>query len=249
MWRALYWVLPLLFRSKKIWPILAVAVGSFLYFNNGSLSIPGLSTATGGGTSGFSFPDLSLDQYWKEPRDLLVDRVEDARDAQQESIEEFKTALEKFKEVTDFQGGELEEKYNTLNAAYEDSEDAAANIDKRISKVESAANRLLTEWREELNQYHDASLRTRAEAQFDATRSKAMQLIQAMRSAQAKSKPVLSAFKDQVLYIKHNLNMKAIASLDKEAAVIEQDVTRLVAEMEASIEDANAFIKTLLEST
>jgi len=246
MWKALILVLPVLLRSKKTWPIVAIAVAAMVYFNNGSFRIPGLSSSTDVRSGGFSFPDLSLDQYWKEPRDLLVDRVEAARDAQQQSIEEFKSALEKFKEVTNFKGGELEEKYETLNAAYERSEAAAATINSRITKVEKAANNLLTEWRDELDQYHDASLRRRAEAQFDATRDKAAQLIQAMRRAEDKSKPVLSAFKDQVLYLKHNLNMKAIASLDQQAAVIEQDVTNLVAEMEASINEANAFIENLL---
>jgi hypothetical protein len=54
--------------------------------------------------------------------------------------------------------------------------------------------------------------------------------------------PVLSVFKDRVLYLKHNLNTRAIASLGTETADLESDVTRLIAEMEQSIAAANAFI-------
>jgi len=247
--RVLLALAPMLLRKKRSW-IAILLLGGFYVWQGGGLSALGIPGLGGGGSltgGGLSMPDMSISRLWKEPRDLLVDRVEDARDTQTETVEEFKTALEKFKEVTNFQGGDLEKKYNTLNAAFEDSEKAAAKIDDRIDKVTSAANTLLTEWKEELNQYHDASLRSRAERQFDDTRRRADQLIAAMRNAQTRTEPVLAAFRDQVLYIKHNLNMQAIASLDEEAENIESDVSQLIKEMETSIAEANAFIDQLLK--
>jgi hypothetical protein len=57
--------------------------------------------------------------------------------------------------------------------------------------------------------------------------------------------PVLAAFKDQVLFLKHNLNAQAIASLGSTATQIEGDVARLIKEMEASIGEADDFIKQM----
>ena len=57
--------------------------------------------------------------------------------------------------------------------------------------------------------------------------------------------PVLSAFHDQVLFLKHNLNAKAIASLQTELASIDAEVNTLIKEMEASIKEANAFISAM----
>lgn len=187
----------------------------------------------------------SIDTFYQEPRDILISRVEAASDAQQETAEEFKSALEKFKEVVNFDGGDLEKKFNTLNAAYERSEEAANNITKRVDRVVRASNNLLSEWRDELAQYHDAAIKQRAEAQFDETRVKAEKLIAAMRKAEAKTKPVLGAFKDQVLFVKHNLNTQAISALQQESSIIEQDVSALIVEMEASIAEAEAFIQTI----
>lgn len=187
----------------------------------------------------------SIDTFYQEPRDILINRVEAASKAQQETAEEFRSALEKFKEVVNFSGGDLEKKFNTLNAAYERSESAANNITKRVDRVVKASNNLLSEWRDELNEYHDASIKRRAEAQFDQTRIKAENLIAAMRKAEAKTEPVLGAFKDQVLFVKHNLNMQAISALQQESAVIEQDVSALIQEMEASIAEAAEFIKSI----
>lgn len=242
MYRLLFAILPMFFKGKRLWLLIALGAGFTFFSNRGGFSIPEL------GGMKLEMPDVNVASLWKEPRDILVDRVEDARDAQEETVEEFKTALEKFKEVTNFSGGDLENQYNTLNKAFESSESSAEDIGKRIDKVTSAANTLLEEWKVELDAYHDASLRQRAQVQFDETRNRADQLISAMRTAESRTKPVLDAFRDQVLYLKHNLNMQAIASLDEETEIIESDVDALVREMEVSISEANAFIDTLLAS-
>ncbi len=186
-----------------------------------------------------------IESLWAEPREVLVDRVEEARDVQQETIEQFQTAMQKFKAVTGFQGGKLEEQYEVLNAAYERSEAAAKGIGEHIDQVTNAANALLEEWRGELKDYHDPKLRRLAEQQFDATRAQAGKMIAAMRRVEARSKPVLDLFRDQVLYLKHNLNAMAINSLDKERVKVEDDVNKLIAEMRAAIAEANQFIDTL----
>ena len=225
-------LLPLLMK-KRSW--LLIAVVAWLGFGGSGASLPSLD----------SFTDFSIDRLWKEPRDLLVDRVEDARDAQQQTIEEFQTAMEKFKAVTGFQGGELEAQYETLNTAYERSADRAAEIGDRVDKVTAAANALLDEWRVELKDYHDARMRRMAEIQFDQTRLQAERLIASMRAVEARTGPVLAVFRDQVLYLKHNLNARAISSLDQQRVRIEGDVKVLIAEMQAAIKEADAFIRAL----
>ncbi len=189
-----------------------------------------------------------IESLWAEPREVLVDRVEDARDAQQETIQEFQTAMEQFKAVTGFEGGELEKQYEVLNAAYERSLAAYQRIDDRVDAVVHAANALLDEWRSELKDYHDPKLRRLAERQFDETRHQAEQVIAALRRVEQRGKPVLDLFRDQVLYLKHNLNAMAIDSLDKERIKVEADVNQLIGEMRAAIAEANRFIATLSKS-
>ena len=225
-------LLPILMK-KRSW--LAIAVVAWLVFSGSGFSLP----------SGGLLPDLSIERLWTEPRDLLVDRVEDARDAQQATIEEFQTAMQKFKAVTGFDGGELEAQYERLNSAYERSAERAAEIGGRIDKVTKAANTLLDEWRDELKDYHDDKLRRVAERQFDETRARAEKLIAAMRTVEQRTEPVLALFRDQVLYLKHNLNARAISALDSERERIQQDVDGLIADMQAAIDEANDFIEAL----
>jgi len=178
-------------------------------------------------------------------RDIMVDRVQDARDAQEEAKEQFESALEKFSSVLGFKGGDLEEKYEQLKKEYEESATKADAVRSRIAAVENVAEDLFTEWQEELNQYTSNSLKRSSARKLRETKKKYAQLIGAMKRAERKIDPVLSAFQDQVLYLKHNLNAQAIASLQSELASIETDVARLIKEMEASIKEADSFISTM----
>lgn len=189
----------------------------------------------------------SIDWLWKEPRDVLVDRVEDARDSQHEAAEEFQDALTQFKSVVNMPETELERQYKQLNKAYERSAEAAGEISTRIDRVVKASNRLLEEWRGELTDYNDPQLKRLAEAQFDQTRENAQRLIASMRQTESSMQPVLDMFRDQVLYLKHNLNLSAITALENEAVNIEQEVDTLIAEMNRSIAEADAFISAMLE--
>ena len=70
----------------------------------------------------------TMEKLGYHKRDLLVRDVEKARDAQQEAKEQFKSALDRFTKTLDIQGGELQEKYEALNAEYERSEAKAKSV-------------------------------------------------------------------------------------------------------------------------
>jgi chromosome segregation ATPase len=187
----------------------------------------------------------TLETFGVHKRDVLVDRVEDARDDQEEAKEDFRSALEKFAEVVNVQGGDLETKYKQLNAEYERCQSGAQRVSNRIESVEDVAEALFEEWEAELAQYTSSDLRAASERQLDDTRDRYRQLIGAMKRAESKMQPVLAAFHDRVLFLKHNLNAQAIASLQGEVVSLEQDVAQLISDMEASIAEANAFIDSM----
>jgi predicted nucleic acid-binding Zn-ribbon protein len=189
----------------------------------------------------------TMEKFGVHKRDIMVDRVEDARDSQEEAKEQFQSALEEFSSVLGFKGGDLEDKYNKLKAEYDKSEAKANAVRDRIDAVEDVSEALFDEWEDELGQYSSASLRRDSERKLSETRRQYKQLIRAMHNAEKKIAPVLTALNDQVLYLKHNLNAKAIASLQSELVNVESDIAVLVREMEKSITEANSFIKTMLE--
>ena len=104
---------------------------------------------------------------------------------------------------------------------------------------------LFQEWEAELGQYSNANLRRTSEQKLNQTRKQYGQLIKAMKRAEAKMNPVMAAFKDQVLFLKHNLNAQAIASLKNELVSVENNISALIKEMEASIKEADSFLTAM----
>ncbi len=187
----------------------------------------------------------AMEKLGVEKRDILVDRVEAARDSQEAAKAQFVSALEEFASVVNVDGGELEDRYRRLSDVLEESERRAAAVKARIEAVERVSDALFTEWEGELDQYTSNTQRRTAERQLRATRRSYASMIASMWRAEGKIAPVLNAFRDQVLFLKHNLNARAIASLRAELSGIEADTAILIREMEAAITESNAFIEKL----
>lgn len=187
----------------------------------------------------------TMEKFGVHKRDILIDRIEEAQEAQEEGQQQFRSALEQFQAVVAFDGGELESLYNKLNSEYEDSVDAADTIRERIDAVDSVAQALFEEWRRELGEYTNQSLRRDSESKLKATERRYKTLISAMRRAERSLEPVLANLRDNTLYLKHNLNARAIASLKGELGTINRSVSSLLKDMEAAISESERFINTL----
>lgn len=187
----------------------------------------------------------SLEKIGVERRELLVRRVDKARDAQVDAKQEFADALEELKALVGFDGGDLEKAYRKASAAYEDAAAAAAEVHDRITKVERVASSLFREWEAEIAEYKDPAYARESRAKLAETRRRTDAVIAAMQRANAHMDPVLSTLRDQVLFLKHNLNARALGSLDSTAAKLDADVTELVAAMQLSITEAESFIAAM----
>lgn len=190
----------------------------------------------------------AMEKFGIAKRQILVDRVEETQKAETKAKEQFASALEHFLAVTKVDVGDLQAKYNELNGELTRSEARAKDVRDRIAAVEDVAEALFREWKQELGQYSSASLRSESQRELDATRRRYDTLMRLMRRAADRMDPVLATFRDQVLFLKHNLNARALASLDTTNRTLDADVSKLIADMEASIREAESFIKNLSDT-
>jgi hypothetical protein len=184
----------------------------------------------------------TMEKFGYHKRDLLVERVQEAMSAQEDAKQEFQTAYERFASVVHVPPSELRDTYESLDAAFGTAEGEAARVSERIDAVESVSEALFDEWADEIEQIGDSRLRAASARQRSASQREYDELIRAMRRAESRMAPVLDTFRDYVLYLKHNLNAQAIASLRGELSGIETDVSGLIREMEASIALARDFV-------
>lgn len=187
----------------------------------------------------------AMEKVGYHKREIMVDRVEDAKQAQQEAQQEFTSALEALSALTNFKGGELEDVYNSVNDQYEESEKAAQDVRDRIAAIEDVSEALFDEWQEELNLYTSAKLRQSSEQKLKQTQASYHTMLKAMQRAEQKMTPVLNTLRDNTLYLKHNLNASAIGSLRGEFSSLEKEIQYAIKQMNAAIAESNNFLQQL----
>lgn len=183
----------------------------------------------------------------QEKRDLLRSNVSAVREEQDEAADQFESALDRLRELTAVDAGELEDVYDDLSADYEDAQGRADGVEERIEKIDSIANDLFAEWEGEIGEISNADMRTKSRRKLDETRRNYARLESSLLKSEASMEPVLTQLKDNVLFLKHNLNAAAIGGLTAEVADIEADIDSLIADMRASIAEADRFLQTLPE--
>jgi len=187
----------------------------------------------------------ALEKVGIHKRDVLVDRIEETSDTQKEAKEQFKSAYDELASLVTVKDGGLEKRYKRMAKAVEKSEDKAEELDERIESVDEVAQALFKEWKQELSQYRSATLRRTSEQNLQTTKNRYAKIYQKMQTSQKRVDPVLKILQDNTLYLKHNLNARAITSISSEVLTIEQDVAALIAQMEASINESQSFIQSM----
>jgi hypothetical protein len=187
----------------------------------------------------------TMEKFGVHKRDILKDNVQEARDEQKKAAEQFKDALTRLRELYRFEGGDLEKMYDRLKSDYDRSQTRATAVKERIGKVETVASDLFAEWDREIRTIENSKLAAQSREKLRSTREKYDVLHRAMKRAEESMTPVLAQFNDQVLYLKHNLNAQAIGALKGETLDIEKEIQQLIQDMNASIQQADVFIKGL----
>jgi predicted nucleic acid-binding Zn-ribbon protein len=180
-----------------------------------------------------------------EKRDLFKKKIKNTKDDQASAAESFQSALDKLQAIYKFDGGDLEKQYRSLDASYNTAKIKAATVHSSVIEVETVAKDLFTEWDGEIKQMGSADLQARSRKTLAETQVKYQEFHTSLKKSEAKMDPVLAKLKDHVLFLKHNLNAKAITGLKAESGKIQGDIESLMKEMNTSIAQADEFIKSM----
>ncbi|MBT8085436.1 MAG: DUF2959 domain-containing protein [Woeseia sp.] len=184
----------------------------------------------------------ALEKVGIHKRDILVDRVEDARDAQADTREDLVSAYEELSSLINYDGGELEKKYKRLSSSVEDAGDARDELDDRLTAIDRVSKDLFKEWESELDLYTNPGLRADQKEKLGVARTQFATMRSRMQKARDRVDPVMAVLSDNVLFLKHSLNAQALTALRGQAAVLEGQVDVLIRDMQVAIDEADAFI-------
>ncbi len=184
----------------------------------------------------------------KEKRDILVQRIKDAKKDQDQTKQKLQTTMESFQALTGFKGGSLEKSYKRLNSDYESAALQADKLHDKIQSIDQVSNDLFKEWQGEFNAMDNGKLKSQDSVMLRNAKTRQATYMRAMRRTEDQIAPVLKAFHDQVLFLKHNLNARAVGSLKNTSAGLQSDVAGLVQSIDASSQEADKLIASLAAS-
>jgi len=205
--------------------------------------VPFASALLLAGCSGMYY--AAMEKVGKEKRDILASRIAEGKKDQEKAREQFKTTLEAFQALTGFDGGDLEKTYKKLNNKFENAEARAKDVREQIASIEKVSQDLFKEWGAEIGTMSNGQMQLESRNMLRDTQRRQAALMDKMRDSERRMQPVLKIFRDQVLFLKHNLNARAIRSLKNTAVQLDTQVTSLVKDIDVSIAEADAFIASL----
>lgn len=187
----------------------------------------------------------TMEYFGKEKRDILATRVKDARSDQAEAKQQFTSALERFSTLVNSPNSDLRKAYDKAKSDLDSSESKAKSVHDRVKSVESVGTDLFEEWDTENSAYSDASLRAKSDQLLRDTRVKYDEMLAAMKRAEATMEPVLVKFRDNVRFMKSNLNAQAVSAMKGTVSDLQRDIGTLIQEMEASMAESEKFVNAL----
>lgn len=180
-----------------------------------------------------------------ERKELLKDRVKDARNEQIEAQKSFQAALNQFKSLYSNQSKDLEKKYRSLQFAYEDSVRNADGVRTSTKKIEPLAQSLFTDWEKDIEKIDTVSLKAQSRESLAESRNNYATMESHFKTSEEKMAPVLQKFNDQVHYLKYNLDAKSLAAAKSDNLVIQNEMERLILDLKKSIAAADEFIRKM----
>lgn len=187
----------------------------------------------------------ALEKIGVHKRDILVDRIEKTTEVQEDTKEQVKSAYQELTELVNVGDADLEKKYQVMAKAVKKSEEKANDLDDRINAVDRVANDLFKEWETELEAYTSDSLRATSAKNLATTRNRYAVILSKMRDSAERVTPVLQVLQDNTLFLKHNLNARAVSGISRELSDIQAKVNVLIQQMEASIAESQSFVKSM----
>jgi DNA-binding transcriptional regulator YbjK len=187
--------------------------------------------------------------FWEflgqEKRELLQSELENITEDQSDAKDEFADTLSKIRSEYSYKEGKLEKTYDELSTDYNSLNDNAKSLSKRIEKAQEIASDLFSEWKSEAKKITNTKFRKDSLSKRVITMTKFKLTVKAIKNVESKMKKVLVKLNDRVLFLKHNLNAKAIGKVKIELMNIEGDIIALIKQINESNEQANSFIKDI----
>jgi chromosome segregation ATPase len=182
-----------------------------------------------------------------EKREMLVDRLQEARTDQVEAKQQLQTALYTLTRLGSAPATEMPDLRDDLDKQVGDAENELEDLRSSIAAVESVSGSMFDEWEEELAKYDSDELRNRSKAELQESRKEYSTLITQLKQTEQKLTQLIPPLQDQVLYLEHAVNAGDRVEKPEGLDDVREQISTAIEDLETSIDRTNRFIEEGIE--
>ncbi|MCK6460067.1 MAG: DUF2959 domain-containing protein [Planctomycetes bacterium] len=177
--------------------------------------------------------------------DDLVAAVENVHKELDASKGAMLAAVQELQTVTapDFSGDAVKA-YEKLVDTVENSEDQADELRNRIEKMQAEAVPVFDQWTKDLEAYSNPEMRQRSQARLSAARERYDAVVAAVEPVLVEYEAINQSFRDHVLFLKHDMNPAALATIQDDVRRIAKDAASLDGRFNSGRAAAMAYVES-----
>ena len=135
--------------------------------------------------------------------------------------------------------------YKDLQKGIENTDKKVADVDQKVAAMQKEADLLFADWASNLASISSEELRKRSEERLNETRERYNGILAAGDKAGKVFNPFIASLKDQVVYLGHDLNPSALASLKPDADKLNKEAEVLFKKIDETVDEASGYITSL----
>jgi SMC interacting uncharacterized protein involved in chromosome segregation len=182
-----------------------------------------------------------------EKREMLTDRMQDARDSQVAAKQQLQTALYTLRRVGSVPETEVADLHHDLDTEVDRASEQLDDLHEDIASVESVAQAMFDDWEDDLAKYESEDLRARSRQELQETRQNYSALIGSLRETEQKLQTVIAPLKDQVMAIEHAMKAGQAPEKSDDLDDVREKISTLIEELDDSIDRTQRFIDESVE--
>jgi DNA repair exonuclease SbcCD ATPase subunit len=182
-----------------------------------------------------------------EKREMLIDRLQEARDSQVGAKQQMQTALYTLRRIGSVPETELEDLHDDLATEVNRAKDQLDDLHDDIAAVESVARSLFDDWEDDLAKFENQEARNRSQEELRDTRKRHETLVAELRSSERKLQRIMPRLEDQARVLEHAEELGRSPSLTDDLDDVREEISTLIEELDDSIDRTQRFIDEGIE--
>lgn len=187
----------------------------------------------------------TMARFGIDKRDILIERLDKTSEAMSRLDQRFEEMSTAYGATIHLEGGDLPAMHKEFAKSYDRTESAATSFHSRIGDIHSVAGALFEEWKLKTGEILDPDLREQSLRNFGHAQTSYTKLVRTMREVETEIDPVLTRFRDHVVFLKLNLHRMTLSSLQETEEELLLDVEHIRELLAQAIDETAAFTEQI----